>query len=160
MSGSSKRWLMLVFLTLAAIPTQGQTAFLIEGLNKDGVVVVETIPLSPQDAQKLEEMRIDFDAETGPQRGLPSLQGDQTSLSVVQTLKPPVGPFNISYAKGTVGLNNRSVVSPDEVHSLPNGDPLHVAQDYLANSAALAVGHDVVVTSAYRDPDSGKAHAI
>jgi hypothetical protein len=56
-------------------------------------------------------------------------------------------------------LNNGSEVSPDEVHSLPNGNPLHVTQDYLANSAALGAGHDVVVTSAYRPEKSSAAHA-
>jgi hypothetical protein len=42
---------------------------------------------------------------------------------------------------------------------MPPSEYLHIIQDFLANSAALGLGRDIVVTSAYRDPEDSKAHA-
>ena len=65
----------------------------------------------------------------------------------------------VTYAKGTLVKVDGSLLTPDQIHSLSNSDALHVIQDYLANSVALATGHDMVVTGAYRDPKESPAHA-
>lgn len=83
----------------------------------------------------LERIQTDFEtAPDGPEGTLASAPNDQVAISVARTLKPPLGPFKITYGKDPVLLYNNSLVSPDYVHSLPDGKDLHIVQDYLPNS--------------------------
>jgi hypothetical protein len=138
---------------------QGQTLLLIEGLTETGSVEIESTPMSQEDARQLASIHEDPNALPDVDRALAGEPSDKNTLPAATTLKPPIGPYRIIYAKDTVVLHDGSLISPDAVHNMPNSDDLHIKQDYFANTAALAVGHDVIVTSAYRDPKSSGAHA-